>query len=797
VGTSFTEATTLTETFTLSSAADSTNSIYGDSSLQHPLLEDNGDGTGSNSISGQAWDDGALCTALDIGVSGATANAADVNVIGVSQAQHLTDSENTAILQACVDSRYFTRLWVEVKGPEYTSGSTPGQTEQIAMDLPQTVLDGEVSGGSNCYEKLDGVTGFDTPGMYQVFFFAKDTYSENVSPMMETRVYKGKQLCTEEITENCNHPPEPFNLTLPEDGEITRTLRGIVAYWEEAVDPDGDQVTYTLEIMNNPADTDWETNTFYFKKEGISELLYSVGEEANFIDLRSYLWNVTAVDQYGAVTRSSGVWDENGISDSQGNYFSFDTDNSNDFNGRIWGFIRDDESGQSISHATYTWGTGLNHGGNLSKPELPTPGTYELTGQPDTYQVTFEADGYDTKIVNLVFNESVQQIDITLARTAVDTDTDGVLDAVDNCPENQNADQLDNDQDGVGDVCDDDHAPEISGHPGSLVLVDQDDPTFSIPITATDFDEADNLTFSIVNKPAWAILTDNLNRTATLSGTPGNSDVGTTVDIVITVHDNSANSNSDSLPPFDIEVNNTNDVPEITSLEITTATEDSEYTYAFTATDVDIGIDPQNPEELFLTAPTLPTSPAWLTFTDNGNGSGTLTGTPDDAAVDDHSIVLRVSDGELYEEQSFTITVDNVNDLPTISGSPATTVFEHGPYDFTPSYQDDDIGETVEFSITNKPLWASFSTVNGQLSGTPGDNHVGTTFGIVITVIDSKNATDSLGPFDLTVININDVPTISGIPVTSVNQDQAYSFIPTAGDADNDPLTFSIVNMPL
>jgi hypothetical protein len=39
-------------------------------------------------------------------------------------------------------------------------------------------------------------------------------------------------------------------------------------------------------------------------------------------------------------------------------------------------------------------------------------------------------------------------------------------------------------------------------------------------------------------------------------------------------------------------------------------------------------------------------------------------------------------------------------------------------------------------------------------------------------------------------------PTISGSPTTTVLQNSAYSFTPTASDANNDPLTFSIAGKP-
>lgn len=87
------------------------------------------------------------------------------------------------------------------------------------------------------------------------------------------------------------------------------------------------------------------------------------------------------------------------------------------------------------------------------------------------------------------------------------------------------------------------------------------------------------------------------------------------------------------------------------------------------------------------------------------------------------------------------------NSAPTISGSPATSVVAGSAYSFTPATADAN-GDTLAFSISNKPSWASFNTVTGALSGTPSTT--GTYSNIVITVSDGQ-ASASLAAFAIAV----------------------------------------------
>jgi alpha-tubulin suppressor-like RCC1 family protein len=98
------------------------------------------------------------------------------------------------------------------------------------------------------------------------------------------------------------------------------------------------------------------------------------------------------------------------------------------------------------------------------------------------------------------------------------------------------------------------------------------------------------------------------------------------------------------------------------------------------------------------------------------------------------SFTFRTYDGLSYSNVATVfITVNAVNDAPTISGTPGTTAGVGWPYSFTPTASDVD-GNTRTFSVVNLPAWASFTTTTGTLAGTAAV--VGSYAGIQICVTD-------------------------------------------------------------
>jgi hypothetical protein len=144
--------------------------------------------------------------------------------------------------------------------------------------------------------------------------------------------------------------------------------------------------------------------------------------------------------------------------------------------------------------------------------------------------------------------------------------------------------------------------------------------------------------------------------------------------------------------------------------------------------------------------------------------------------------------------------VGGTNQPPTISGTAPTSVTTGQAYAFQPTASDPD-GQTLTFSISGKPSWATFNAATGLLSGTPAAANAGTYANIVISVSDGT-ASASLSAFSITVSTppnnppSNTPPTISGTPATSVTAGQAYSFVPTASDPDGQTLAFGIANKP-
>lgn len=128
-----------------------------------------------------------------------------------------------------------------------------------------------------------------------------------------------------------------------------------------------------------------------------------------------------------------------------------------------------------------------------------------------------------------------------------------------------------------------------------------------------------------------------------------------------------------------------------------------------------------------------------ITFTPNPDVSGTDT------------ISFKLKKGQVVSDPvKVTIEVTAVNDAPVISGNPELSLKLDDEYSFIPTVQDVD-SQALTFSIENSPIWATFDSRSGALTGRPSSaDNIGTVVGVKISVSDGQYSV-ALPPFDITV----------------------------------------------
>ena len=318
-------------------------------------------------------------------------------------------------------------------------------------------------------------------------------------------------------------------------------------------------------------------------------------------------------------------------------------------------------------------------------------------------------------------------------------------------------------------------APVFTADPFTAAATE--DSAFLGAITATDIDAGDSLSYSKVSGPSWLTVATN----GMLSGTPTNSDVGAN-HFVVRVTDAGGLADEAALT---ITVANVNDAPVFTADPFTaTATEDSAFTGAITATDVDAG------DAL---AYSKVSGPAWLTIAPDG----TLGGTPANDEVGANNFVVRVTDATgLADDAALTITVANVNDAPVFTVDPITAdAMEDSAFTGTITATDIDAGDALTYSKVSGPAWLSVAT-DGTLGGTPTNSAVGAN-NFVVRVTDAGGLTDDAA-LTISVANVNDAPVFTTNPFTAAaTEDSAFTGAITATDMDaGDTLTYSKVSGP-
>lgn len=306
-----------------------------------------------------------------------------------------------------------------------------------------------------------------------------------------------------------------------------------------------------------------------------------------------------------------------------------------------------------------------------------------------------------------------------------------------------------------------------------------EDVSVSVPFTINDPDSAiENLTISATSSnenlvPSTAITFVGIGSTRTAVITPAANLSGTTT-ITLTVSDG-VQSNSDT---FQLSVISVADAPNISNIPSQSTDEDiSTAAIPFTVGDIDSPLSG-------LTITARSSNPALVPdgniILAGSDASRTIKVIPVAGMSGTTTITLLVSDGVLSTQDSFVLTVVNVDDAPTISNILGRTILEDsstGLLGFTISDSDTAFENLVVKATSSNP--AVIPNENLLLSGVGGNRFVvatppvNTTGSTTISLTVSDGTSTRMTSFPLTVIAVNDLPTISSISNQTIDEDHA------------------------
>ncbi len=248
-----------------------------------------------------------------------------------------------------------------------------------------------------------------------------------------------------------------------------------------------------------------------------------------------------------------------------------------------------------------------------------------------------------------------------------------------------------------------------------------------------------------------------------------------TANITVTVNDNGGSNNLFS-QVFTVTVAPVNDPPTLSPVAPQSTLEDTPFSFGVTVGDVDTPLS-----ALVLSA--ISSNPSLVqsgSFAFSGTAaSRTVVVTPLTNANGSAVVTLIVSDGNGGSaSNSFLLNVTSVPDLPSISDIPNQTIAEDSQptINFTVS---DPEGSVAALMLTASSSNAGLlpasavqfggSGANRSVTLKPLANRFGSaTITVVATATSGVTATDS---FVVTVTNVNDAPTLSGLPSLTINED--------------------------
>ncbi len=306
--------------------------------------------------------------------------------------------------------------------------------------------------------------------------------------------------------------------------------------------------------------------------------------------------------------------------------------------------------------------------------------------------------------------------------------------------------------------------------------------SLSLAINATDA-ENDLIIMSTSNLPSFVSAVDNGNGSLDLVLNPGFTDAGTYTNLSVTATDQFGAFYNQL---FNVTVGNSNTSPIFDPIDDISISEAATLTVSISANDE--------------TAITLSAAglPAFSTFTDNGDGTGSIQLTPGyNNAGTYSSIIITADDGTFSSTESFDIIVSNTNRIPVLSAIGNQIVTAPNSLSVPVSATDAD-GDILTISTVGLPAFATLidnGNGTGSLNFSPVQTDAGLySFDVLVTDASFGIASETI---NITVVGTNFQPEIVELADTSMNENGLITLTVVATDANlNNALTFSANNLP-
>ncbi|MEP4079512.1 cadherin domain-containing protein [Haloferula sp.] len=269
--------------------------------------------------------------------------------------------------------------------------------------------------------------------------------------------------------------------------------------------------------------------------------------------------------------------------------------------------------------------------------------------------------------------------------------------------------------------------PTFTADPINEIAATQDASYSSTLADDASDPDTDPMTFSKVSGPAWLGVADN----GTLSGTPGNTDIGLNVFTVQV----DATGGSDTTT-LNILVNNVNDPPVAANGSGSVAEDASASTSVTT-------VSASDPDPLTTLSYSITAGNTGNAFAISSSGEITVAGTLDFETLDNYSLTVEVTDDgipQLSDTATIAVGITNANESPAASdgsGSIAENASVTTPVT-TVSASDPDAGTTLSYDITAGNTGGAFAiNSTGDITVASGlDYETTSAYSLTVTVSD-------------------------------------------------------------